>query len=529
MSAAIAEAAAAGAFGDIVITDETIALVKEVAAGGMRSINLATGLQGYDLHKPAQVVVPVITPVVNSLPRADSVGIDVHHFKAITSFGWEAAGSPPGVVDENQNPSAPSYVVQQYYNIFQTIGTSNDVSFKAQWRGRSLEGNVREKRVAELLYILKIIEEQWLIYYSDYLPILPTPLAPTTAASGGSIAAGTYYVGVTARTANGETPVSVAAATIVTTGTTSTISVTWFTTPLATGYNLYMGTAPGNLLQVAVANIQGATGNVGTTGAVTQTVPNLAGNMSATITAPGAGPNPPATNGAMVSKGANNLPLTFNGIIGLLAGGGNTAYSGLNQAPTSAFSLAGPSSKALVNSGSLGELSMKALVAQPASAAGTLAYSDITNMLLGMFQNARANPDFMAVSPQDNTTVTNLLVNQAGTRINISANIPDALGNLRLGTRVTSMLNPTTGKVVDVEIWPYLPQGTIVFGSRTLPYPIPGFDGPPIQVLVNQDYYSQEYAPTKQNPQFSWADFVDETLKISFLGGFGLLTGIIPS
>ena len=35
----------------------------------------------------------------------------------------------------------------------------NSVSFQAQWRGRSLEADVRARRTAELLYQLKIQEE----------------------------------------------------------------------------------------------------------------------------------------------------------------------------------------------------------------------------------------------------------------------------------------------------------------------------------------------------------------------------------
>jgi hypothetical protein len=65
--------------------------------------------------------------------------------------------------------------------------------------------------------------------------IPPAPVL-ATAATGGTVAAGTYWVKVTAKNAQGETTGS-AAAKIVTTGATSTITVTIFTVPNATQYN----------------------------------------------------------------------------------------------------------------------------------------------------------------------------------------------------------------------------------------------------------------------------------------------------
>lgn len=512
----------------VAISDETIALVRAAREADVtRAITAATGLVGYDLHKPAQVVVPVFTPIVNSTPREMGVGVDVHHWKAISSFGWETAttGGIPGVVDENQSGPEPTYSVLNLFNVFQTIGAGNSVSFKAQWRGRSLEGDIKAKRMAELIFILKILEEQWLCYYSDYLWQCPTPMAPTTAAAGGTIAAGTYFLAVSARSANGNTPPIAAPASIVTTGTTSTISIVIFTQPLATGYDLWVGTnGTTYTIQVAANYFGGAL--------PTQTIPNLAGSMTLTlISLTTSGPAAlPTTNGAMVSKGTNNLPLTNNGIMALIFGGGNQAYGGgVNTAPGATFSASGPLTSTLAANNSLGESGMSCIVAQPQGANGKLQYSDITAMLLAMFQKARANPDCMAVSPYDNNTITNILYNATGTRVNINAAIPDQLGNLTLGQRVTQFLNPTTGKIVQVEIWPYLPQGTILFGSRALPYPIPGFDGPAIKVLTNIDYYGLDYPPTKASPLFSFADYVDETLQISFLGGWGAITGIIPS
>ncbi len=56
-----------------------------------------------------------------------------------------------------------TYAVASLQNTMQTIGLMNAVSFQAQWRGRSLEADVRARRIAELLYQLKMTEERWLL------------------------------------------------------------------------------------------------------------------------------------------------------------------------------------------------------------------------------------------------------------------------------------------------------------------------------------------------------------------------------
>lgn len=76
--------------------------------------------------------------------------------------------------------------------------------------------------------------------------ILSPPImsAPTTATTGGTLLAGTYKYYVTAINANGETTVS-NEVTQITTGSTSTVTLTWATVPTATGYKVYRTAAGG--------------------------------------------------------------------------------------------------------------------------------------------------------------------------------------------------------------------------------------------------------------------------------------------
>ncbi len=80
------------------------------------------------------------------------------------------------------------------------------------------------------------------VAFEDLLEPVQSALA--TATTGGTITAGTYRYAVTAINAVGETLIS-NEQTIVTTGSTSTVTVTWTAVTAATGYNLYKTTAGG--------------------------------------------------------------------------------------------------------------------------------------------------------------------------------------------------------------------------------------------------------------------------------------------
>lgn len=97
--------------------------------------------------------------------------------------------------------------------------------------------------------------------------------APTTATTGGTLAAGTYYYVVTAIGPAGET-VRSNEVSQVTTGTTSTVSLTWGAVTGATKYRVYRGTATGVVQLVTTLGNVTAYTDTGT--ATTATTPPVA-------------------------------------------------------------------------------------------------------------------------------------------------------------------------------------------------------------------------------------------------------------
>jgi hypothetical protein len=490
------------------ISDETVALVRQAMADTTRAITTASGLIGYELEAPAKVVVPVITPLVNMLPRRKGVGIDVVHWKAITSFDTQRNW---GTLADGGTPSQVSYQTAALQNTLQTIALMNQVSFQAQWRGRSLEADVRARRTAELLYQLKITEERWLLGASSYLMIPPKPVL-ATATSGGTVAAGTYWVKVTAKNAQGETLGS-SVASITTTGATSTITITIFTIPNATQYNVYMasgGTYPGDTaawLQAGISGANAAQPNIGATVTLSDGVTMLPsgevqpGYIAVTLTAP------PATSGTALSTVAANTAKTF------VDGSGNMLmWDGIIQ-------------QALLNTSQANGATLGAQVAQPAAANGILALSDVDNLLATMYLQAAGDPDYLVMNPLDNIKLTNLVVGAGQLRYVVQAQQTDQ-GELTAQYRVTRYLNKSTGKELSIVLDRYCPQGHLVFVPMSLPYPIPEISNP-IEVETNQEYWGMDFAVTDSN--FKFADYVDETCKVYFLGGLGVLRGVYPS
>ena len=479
------------------ISDQTIEQVRMAQADTTRAITTSSGLIGYDLESPAKVMKPVYTPALNSIPRRKGPGIDVTHWKAITAFN---TGNQLGTVSDGGVVTDITYNLVNMQNTYQTIALKNSVTFQAQFRGRSLEGDVRAKRTAELIYALKIAEEQWIINGSSKL-FAPAAPVLATATTGGSIAAATVWVQVTAVTSAGSGGESTpgAATSIVTTGSTSTLTITIPVVPNATSYNVYAGTG-------ATQPANGAMWKQTVT--ATQPVNPMQGSFSVTLTAALAtsGTNPPSTNTAVTFPDSNQNPLMWDGITSLVVNNPGT-FTGA----------------------ALGDGAMGAYVAQPAAAAGTLALSDIDTALLQMFLYARANPDFLAVSPHDNNSLTNLVVAAGLIRYVVNATTPQDAAQLTAGQRVTHYLNKTTGKAFPVEVWPYLPQGTVIIGSRSMPYPAGDVPGSVLEIETNQDYMGYDF-PVTDAGGLKWAftNLVDETLKLYFLGGFGLLRGVAP-
>lgn len=500
------------------ISAQTVALVQQSRADIQRAgITTATGFIGYDLKVPAAALVPFMTPLLNMLPRETGVGVDIHNWKAITDFfGGNGPQSVIGAVADGGTPSFVSYSVTALSNTFRTIGLQNSETFQAQWRGRQLQGDLRATLTAQLLFALKLVEENWLINMSDLL-WTPPPMLLSAVNSGGTITNatnGTMWFRVTANNAQGQT-LGTALQSIAIPGTTSSITLTIFTVPNATFYNIYAaqnntpGTPPADSatwLQTPVATY------FGTSTALNQPTSPIQGSFTATMTAP------PATSGTAyntVTAAGNTAKVAVDGNSNVITYKGTQSLIYANQ-------------HASTNVGAGG---LYPQVLQPAATTGFLALADIQQLFTNMYLNARADPKVLFVSPQDAITINNLVATNGETRVVVQGDrgsVSTGQMDLTAGFKVTRVLNQVTQSLVNIVQLPFLAQGTMIAASFTFPYPVAGYGNTPFRVILNQEYYGVDYPPTPATPT-SWGmgDFVDETLVIEFLGGMGIIQGIV--
>lgn len=502
------------------ISSQTIGIVQQARQNAdiaRAGITVATGFIGYDLKVPAAMLVPFLTPMLNMTPREGGVGVDIHNWKAITDFfGGSGPQGVIGAVADGGTPSFVSYSVTPMSNTFQTLGLQNSATFQSIWRARQLQGDLRATLTAQLLFALKLVEENWLINMSDLL-WTPPPMLLSAVNSGGTITNatnGTMWFRVTATNANGET-LGTALQSIAIPGTTSSITLTIFTVPNAVAYNIYAaqnntpGTAPTNAatwLQTPVATY------FGTATALNQPASPIQGSFTATMTAP------PATSGtaysAVVTAG-NTAKVVKDGAGNIITWKGSQSLTYANAAAST----------------NVGAGGLKSQVLQPAATTGFLALSDIQQLFTNMYLNARANPDVLFVSPQDGITINNLVATNGETRVVVQGDrgsVSSGQMDLTAGFHVSRVLNQVTQRLVNIIQLPFLAQGTMMAGSYQFPYPVPNYGNTPTRIITNQEYYGVDYPPTQQNPTaWGMGDYVDSTFVLEFIGGWGVLNGIV--
>jgi hypothetical protein len=473
-----------------------------------RAINTGSGFQPYVLESPAKVIFPVEAPFAAMTPRQVGKGTDIEHWKSVLSVfnqgGPFSQTNLGGTSDGATSVQSPVYVVSPFQSTYQTIAEYNSVTFQAQWRNRALEGDMLARRKMELLYALKLQEENWLINGAAKLWAPAKPLL-TGSTTGGTLAAATYWVIITATNSNGETLGSAVAGPVTTTGTTSSISITFSGVINATGYNVYVGTGasfPGN----AAMWRQVAT-NFTPNGLPAQPADYI-GSMSITVVLSSATSSGTAYSAVVTAGNTATVPLNlFDGAVSLCYlnpnGGGNI---------------------------SVGEQGMTSVIVQPAATTGLLALQDIQFLLRKMYSQARAKPRHLFVSPVEAVTIDNLVGTASNFRVIAEPQSAGDIANVVSGVKVTKILNQVTGDLLEVVTLPFLPQGTIMAGSFAIPFPAPDVQDPPFRVMVNQDYTAVDYPPAQGNLQtWGFGYFVDETLVNQYQGGWGILNGIQPA
>lgn len=472
----------------------------------------------YYLEPLAKFLQPFDTPFRNMLPRVTAPGIDFINWRAITSVFNGTGPTVGSFILQQQNSTGPQeaqYVWASFSNLLRTLAWKDVVTDEAEIYGRMFDPALRAKVAAKLAPSLMLGQETWYLNSGQKMWAPAPPNSVSTATSGGSITAAQYWIITTAVNATGETLAfggsTPQAITVTTVGTTSTITFNIMRVPTAVSYNVYMGT--GSTLP---AN----------TSMWSQVASKFGGSTA--LNDPGTGPAQGWFTVTMTGVVATSGSAQYSTIV--TAGNTATMYPSTNAPALQALSFDGIQSLIQLNSGTLstvGEGGETAVIKTTRDVGGVLQKYDLDNLLESMYFNARANPECLLVGIKDHRAITNIVMNATNFRVNAQPT-QGSLSSLAGGGRATQWINQTTGRLMDIVMCPYLMQGQILAVSLQLPFQVAEIVDPPLCINVNREMWAREYPPDQSHmTQWQYASFVNETLKCQYMGGQGLLEGIV--
>jgi hypothetical protein len=474
-----------------------------------QSNSATTGLTYYDLEPGAKFLYPVLTPLRNMIPRVSGNGGIQANWKAVTRIN--TTGIRTGVSQASRN-AVMAVQVEDKAAAYRGLGIETSVDFEAQYAAE----NFADARAIAAKTGLEglMLGEEILILGGNSATALGTPSTPVLVASttGGGIASGVVvsvivialtldgYVhasltdtvsGLQGRftrtladgstdTVNGGTSAKSAAAN-VTTGGSGSASVTATTGVVngAVGYAWFWGTTGNEKL-----------GAITTINSVKITVAQGAA----------AGATGVLASESLFSVDASQSLHDFDGLL------------------AQAFAA---NSGATIRSMATGT----AGVGTPLTADGAGGIVEIDDVLKSMWDNYRLSPDTMWVSSQEaqNVSVKILTGTSASAQRFVFNTEQSMIGG---GIMVRTYLNKFSmagGSTVDVRVHPNMPAGTILFTSRTLPYPLAGV-GNLIQIRTRQDYYQIEW-PLRTR-KYEYGVYADEVLQHYFPPSMAVIRNI---
>jgi len=493
------------------------------ASSFAQSGTATSGLTYYDLEAGAKFLYPVLTPLRNSIPRVSGKGGIQANWRAVT--GVNMAGVRGGVSAGNRN-STQTVNVFNYIASYKGLGIETNVDFEATYAGQGFD-DVRAIGAKTGLESLMLIEEAMILGGNSGLALGQVgTVAISTSTTSGAIASGTtVHVGVVALTLEGYLAASLnggvqgqftrtnidgstdvinggssqasADVSVATAGggSTNSVSASWPATAGAVAYAVFWGATYAGAVLGAIVTTNSAliTTAVGT----------------GTAVAPGV-----VVLGTAFNADYSRNSLSFDGILSQIyqvnGGAGNTLASGISQTLGSTiYTMA---------TGTAG-------IGTPLTADGSGGIAEIDAVLKTMWDTYRLGPDTMWVNSQEALNISKKILQGGSTSAQrfVFETVQDAIGG---GIMVRTYLNRFSmqgGSVVDIKVHPNMPAGTVLFTSKSIPYPVSGV-GNVLQVRTRQDYYQIEW-PLRSR-RYEYGVYADEVLQNYAPFAFAAITNI---
>lgn len=424
---------------------------------------LSTSFAQFDLEAPAKLLTPRPTPIRNKIARKKGVGTS-HRIKKITGYTGTGTGGQgqiwPGITESTTTAFGSinyergpkiSYTAEDAIFPYFSYSLSDSVSFDANFSGLGYQ-DLRQLSSTSTLYATMLMEERMMLMArgtaSGLSGALAAPTFTLTAASAGAgqVALGnaTYYVYITSDAgAFGESVLS----SVVSQATTSqllNISITPVTGAL--GYKVYVGTTTGAANAHYVGRIAGTTGTLQGPTSTTTTGDNLVFNTTGTLA-------------STITGDTSAYATGYDGIIPQIIANG-----GVVNNVNSTFSTSNPG-------------------------------VEFQSVFANLYNTVKADPDEIFLNGADRKQLSDAIKN--GSTANYRLNLTQTeAGDYVGGAVIGGLYNEVTGKLVDLTVHPWLPQGVAPVMSYTLP--IPDTEVSDVWAAVNvQDYMGIQWPVTQ--------------------------------
>jgi hypothetical protein len=465
----------------------------------VQSASATSGLTFYDLENTAKILYPVLTPLRNMIPRVSGKGGIQANWRAVTAVN--VGGLRMGVSEGNRG-GVNAVQTADYIATYKGIGIETSVDFEAQFAGQGFD-DVRGIAAMTGLQSLMLGEEALILGGNGSTPLGTTPTATVVGSlAGGTLAAGTYSVVCVALTLDGMLNGSVIGGVQgqITRTNADGSTDTFGGGAAAPSASATAAVASGDTgsLTASVAPVRGAVGYAWFWGAAGSEVLGAITTINSTaITAAASGTQTAASLG-----GADNSAnaLVFDGLLTQAVQSGSGSYI---------YTMA---------SGTAG-------VGAPLTADGSGGVVEIDVVLKYMWDNYRLSPDTMWVNSQEALNISKKILSGSANAAQrfVFETEQNAIGG---GVMVRTYLNRFSmagGSVVDIKVHPNMPAGTVLFTTKTLPYPMSNV-GNVFQIRTRQDYYQVEW-PLRSR-RYEYGVYADQVLQHYFPPSMAIITNI---
>jgi len=492
------------------ITEDTLNLIKAAHAQQgdniSKSITTANNLVAYDLQAPAKNLYPVQTPIRNSLPRTGGIGTATNWrvVRNIIGSGFDGMGWVP----EGQRSGRMSYLTQSLSASYKTMGEEDQASYEAISAGRGFE-DIRARMTMRLLQKLMLKEESAIIGGNTSVS-LSTPATPTVSigASGGALAADTYYVWCVALTYEGYRNSSVANGVATSTTITGADGLTY---TLSGGSSNISPVSAGQAVtgaQTLRASVTAVSGAIAYAWYVSKGAATAGTAFLQTITTI----NSVEFTTAIVTTGTQlATAITANNSTNSLA------YDGLLYQAFASTSGAYIKTQATGTAGT----------GTPLTSSGRGSVEEIDTMLVTMWNNNQLSPTVIYCNAQEIKNISNKVLTGASSAPLVRYNVGGNENSMQIQASpfIDTYYNPITKQPLRVEVHPNVPAGTILAWADNLPAQYQSSEVPNVaEIRARQDYYQIDWPVTSRQQQVGV--YCEEVLVCYAPFAIGVITNI---